>query len=365
MKKLITICFLLIGCVSLSAMQQTTLDKHGKSNYQNHEERLSKVEKHLQLDNRYYDHLSSYNANLYLTAEFLYWTAENEGWFPGDNVIEGLDDGFVGELLTRDLDYGPGVRVGIGFKPPIDWNLYLSWTYFDHNSKENFSGVLQMPNSQVGHCGRIISSLKIKNNLLDLEFGRPFHIGNTFNFRAHAGLRGGWLKYKGSNTQLDDIDVSGNWTTPSYVTFEDKYWLIGPRAGFDVEFFFSKDWGFSLYGNFSGALLYDHLDHHFLIRWTSTTTGITQDVIDLKGKQNDLLPTIQCALGLSWGDFITNDESIALNIRAGWEANYWWDHFNAVQYIIITGPAIPDTTVQSITEATIIQGLVVSARLDF
>ena len=364
MKKLILVCSaLLIGSFSVSAMQQTTLDKHrGDTSYQNHEERIKKMESHLQLDNCYYDHLSSYAANMYLNAEFLYWAAENEGFYVGSSA-PGDSPPFT--EIYRDFDYGPGVRIGLGFKPPIDWDLYLSWTYFKNTSKEKFAGELLMFNTPVRPLGRIESSLTIKYNILDLEFGRPYHIGQTFSVRTHVGLRGGWIKNNGRNDGYDAAaPTPSDQYSPTYFSFKEKYWLIGPRAGFAADLFFSKDYGFSLYGNFSGALMYGKLNSNFITVWTN------YPALDLAyfgpiiiSDKNDVLANMQCALGLAWGDFITDDDSVALCIRAGWEFNYWWDMYNPREYFWFESDG--DTSLQHITEAMYLQGLVVSARLDF
>ena len=112
---------MLIGCVSAFTMQQTTLDRSGVEKHQNYKERVQKIEDYLQIDNHYYEHLSTYNANMYFVGEFLYWTAENEGWSTGSARID-RDTSPVPKhkALLRPFEYSPGFRVGLGFKPPLD-----------------------------------------------------------------------------------------------------------------------------------------------------------------------------------------------------------------------------------------------------
>jgi len=352
--------------VNLSAMQ--TSNKNGKSSYQNHEERINKMENHLQLDNRYYDHLSSYNVNMYFVGEFLYWSGENEGFGIGldqsQSSGEDADQTFL--ILNRDFEYSPAFRVGLGFKPFVDWDMYFSYTRFHHTSKKKFSGEIRT----VGFLtldeviGRVDSSFKIKYDILDLEFGRPFHVGQTFSVKTHVGLRGGWIKHYGSNAGFDDTGTPGptDPTTPIYLNNTEKSWLIGPRAGFDAEYFFSKNYGFSIYGAFSGTIAYANVDLYNQSLTSSTTGGILTSTVFKANDKDDLFTNLQCSIGLGWGDFLTEEENVALRIRAGWEMNYWWDQYSSPEVYIIDGDPF---SVQDLNEALLLQGFVLSGRLDF
>jgi len=362
---LICSAFLLSG-ISLSAMQQTAAKNHG-TQYQNHEERMKKVEDHLQMDTRYYDHLSSYVANMYLNAEFLYWAGENEGFGIGFNTIDAENTIII---LNRDFEYGPGFRVGLGFKPLIDWDMYFSYTRFHHSTKKKFSGSLFPLNVPMsGQIERMKSSFKIKYDILDLEFGRPFHVGQTLAFKPHIGLRGGWIKQEGYNAGFDNIEPPspGDPVAPISISYYEKLWTIGPRAGFEADLFFSKNYGFNIYGNFSGALMYANVE--YIGKHTYTEYPDTPVPFTLIGpKRDDLIAALQCAIGLAWGDFLTEGEDVALQIRAGWECNYWWDLYSSLEFVYFEHAppgAIGDTSAQDITESLLLQGLTVSARLDF
>jgi len=363
MKKIVYLfcsAFLLSG-ISLSAMQQTAAKNHGAIYYQNHEERMKKVEGHLQMDTRYYDHLSSYAANMYLVGEFLYWTGENGGFA---TCFDTADDDNTVFILNRDFDYGPGFRVGLGFKPPVDWDMFFSYTHFHHTSKEKHTGNLYPYGVPMrGQMARLKSSFKTKYDMLDVEFGRFFHVGNTLAFKPFFGARGGWIKQKGLSAGYDAFSVPspGDPTTPLHYSHDEKLWVIGPRAGFDADLFFSKNYGFSLFGKFSGALLYGQASH----RYYSFVTQYQDDPqiqIVIEKDRDDLIASLQCAAGISWGDFLTEGEDVALCLRVGWEANYWWDMYSPLQFFYFE----PDErSLQTVSEALLMQGLTVSARLDF
>ena len=374
MKKTITLFLsaFLVGCFSLSAMQtdmkgtdklrQTDGLRQLDYSDQTNEERFKKIEDQLQIDVRYYDYLSTYRAKIYFLLDFLYWTADNNGW---DNyaVSSAVGTATNLDLHTRDFDYGPGVRWGLGAKTPLDWHVFLGWTYFVNTSKDKATGNLTMANTLVTNFENFDSSLKVTYNMIDLEFDRPFHGGHTFNFRPHFGLRGGWIKQVGNNTARDALTV-GTWTTPNYASFRDKIWVIGPRVGCDGELFFAKNWGFSMYGNFAAALLYGNLKSRLTLDWTDPVTSITSTIHNITMKDEELKATMQMAIGLSWGDFITEDEDVALRIRLGWESNYWWNMFYPTSFIQ-TGSTTVDWSLQKENEPLVFQGLVLGARLDF
>ena len=367
MKKIVIIySALLIGSFSLSAMQQTAAKNHGAINYQNHEERIKKMENHLQLDNRYYDHLSSYSANMFLNAECLYWTAENEGFQIGFNFPKGEDNFLELTSLERAFHYGPGFRIGLGYKPHIDWDLYLSYTYFHHTSKDKFSGDIYPYGIGIqGRIAHIESSLKIKYDILDLELGRFFHVGQTLSLRPHIGLIGGWIKQIGTNRGSGLIDESPDPLQPFppiYVNYHEKIWLIGPRAGFDLELFFSKNYGFSLYGSLSGALVYENINYNRIATSSTQTGGIHSTINSATKNKDELVGTLQSSIGLSWGDFLTDSEDVALNIRAGWECNIWFDQYTPNDLVVYEKGAY---SVMDITENLVLQGFVLSTRIDF
>jgi len=368
MKKIVIFCsFLLIGCFSLTAGQHPTLGKKRGTEYQNHEERLCKVEKHLQLDTRYYDYLSSYAANMYFNAELLYWTAENNGWF-GFSQSEGSEPGDPTYSLTRDFDYGPGVRLGVGFKTCYDWDIYIGWTYFDHTSKDSRTGDLSQLTTPM-RFERGKEEYKVKYNILDLELGRAFHAGSTLTFKPHIGLRGGWLHQSGY-TEGDGLiskPTTGNWpnlSTPVVNEFYEKPWLLGLRAGFDTNLYFGKS-GISVYGSLAGALVYaktklNYQQKLFVIDQGEVLPLVNQTINEL----NDIFSNLQLALGLAWADFLTQEENVALNIHAGWEANYWWDQYTSPALAFLR-PDGDEFGIYFIPQPIIMQGLVVGARLDF
>jgi len=375
MKKTITLLLsaFLVSCFSLSAMQKDMKDidklrqteKSRKLDYSEltHEERLTKIEEQQLTDVRYYDYLSSYRAKIYFLLDFLYWTADNHGWdnYAVDTVVGNTTNI---DIQPREFDYGPGVRCGLGAKTPLDWHVYLGWTYFVNTTKDRAIGNLQMSNTLVRNFENFEGSLKISYSMFDLEFDRPFHGGKTFNFRPHFGLRAGWVKQVGTNVARDDLSTPGTYTTPSIAYYKDSMWVVGPRLGCDAELFFARNWGFSIYGNFAAALLYGNVKSRLSLHWTELISTTIGNTYNLTMKDDEIKATMQTAIGLSWGDFITEDEDVALRIRLGWESNYWWNMYYPTNFVPTGGTTVA-WTLQKENEPLIFQGLVLGARVDF
>ena len=359
MKKILFIISVIFSIASLQAMQQS-FGSEKTSVHLDHEQRIGKIEKHLQLDINYYDYLTTYSTNMYVMGDFLYWTTENNGWLGYYKSSTNGGD-MIGSFHNRDFDWSPGFRIGVAAKTPLDWDVLLNYTRYHHTSTDIESGYLFMSFTAIP-IGYVQTNLKVKSDIVDLEFGRPFHVGQTLSLKSHIGLRGGWIKEIGENTARDDLSPApGSYTTPIFVHFQDKFYLIGPRAGIETDLIFSKTYGFSLYGNLAGALMYGRVKSILSNYVTETATGNNHLYYRSPMKDSDLKATLQCGFGFSWGDFITDDDSAAFRIRAGWEANYWWNMI--YQYQVDATIGFP--SLQNYNEPLIFQGFVLNTRLDF
>jgi len=360
--------FLLISIFSLSAMQRPAI-KMSDDYISKQEMRMQKLEDHLQVESRYYDYLSSYAANCYITADALIWAVENRAW-PYYIVLEPEDDPYIWNFKDRKLHFDPGFRVGFGFKTRFDWDAFFGYTFFHSTIKEQAS-------SEEGLFGlffglpfqTIKAKYEMDYDMIDLEIGRPFHAGKYLAFKPYFGARGGWLEQKGQNDYEGEIQVIPGIddTVPARNRFREKMWLIGPRAGMDGDFFFGKT-GLSIWGKFAGALLYTETDNYLEIYATDLTTSEMYLQTRTTRKYSDLKATLQIACGLAWGDLLDNDQ-FGLCLRAGWEANYWFNQFQ--ESIFLRRPDITpfgadiSTDITSYPQPIILQGFTIHLRFDF
>ena len=362
--------FLLIGAFSLSAMQRPGL-KMSDDYMAKQEMRMQKLEDHLQVESRYYDYLPSLAANCYITADALVWAVNNRGW-PYYIQIEPPGDPYEWNFKYRKLHFDPGFRVGFGFKTRFDWDAFFGYTFFHSTLKEQASsddGLFGL------YFGLPFQTVKTKYemdyDMIDLEIGRPFHAGKYLAFKPYFGARGGWIDQKGVNDYEGEITPPPfgiEDTVPAKNRFREKMWMIGPRAGMDGDFFFGKT-GISIWGKLAGALLYLETDNYLELFATDVATSGMYLRNRITQKYSDLKATLQLACGLAWGDLL-DDDQFGLSIRAGWEANYWWNQFHESIFLrrvelspIGVFEETRDVFVDS--QAMIIQGFTCSIRFDF
>ena len=365
MKKLFSIFALLAFAFSLSAMQmQKKQDTTDTTYVVQHEERLQKVENHLQMQANYYDHLPSYAANMYVNVDILIWAAENRGWPYCFAPTEPNADGPFVQILNRSFDWDPGFRFGLGWKTSYDWDLFVNYTRFHTTVKDstrNDTGLMGAFTSvQFLRC---ISQFKLGYDMIDAEIGRPFHVGATLAFKPFIGVRGGWIKQKGINKYLDAAGPPqpDRGSPPASATWNEKDWVVGPRTGISIDYLFGQS-GFGFYGNLAAALLYGECE--VTLKGYDTRNGVNNLAVDLPIPNHSLLKAnLETGFGLSWGDFI-DKENLALRIRLGWEASMWFD-MSKIFILYGGGGDGGEVFGYEPNHPLIMQGGVINARLDF
>jgi len=355
MKKIFSFIFLLLGCVSLFAMQQVTTGQK-QTAYESLQNQINEIKDQLQIDTKYYDYLSTYAANCYASVDALVWTATNHGWpFVAKHTITGDFTDFSSS--NRKFEYDPGIRLGFGVKTCYDWDIFVQWTYLNSKHADSLTDENGLVSEYIHNTfTHIHSTWRLKYNMIDVEIGRAFHGARTLSIKPFIGLRGGWLRQKGHNKADGVYGLPTDFSVPGETIGKEKTWLVGPRTGLDIDYFFGNT-GLSFYGNLAAALLYAEADS-VIIGWnTRVATGDFEMTDRYAFKFDDLKATLQVAFGLSWGDFV-DEQDIGLRIRAGWEANYWWNQYEEYVYYP-QGPAYRPN------EPLILQGATINVRLDF
>ena len=110
-------------------------------------------------------------------------------------------------------------------------------------------------------------------------------------------------------------------------------------------------------------MLYGKTRPHFLHEYhIAGATELTTDR-DWKSRVNQITPTVQLFLGLSWESRFSN--VAFLGIDAGWETNYYWNQYNLPLAVQTTTGSGWITPVQPGNHALSIEGLTVNVHLDF
>ena len=206
------------------------------------------------------DVIKGYDA--YITAGFLYWQPLERGLNIGNYSATYGNASSV----KMDFDFHPAFKVGMGMGfNPDNWESGLEYTRFhskDSNKKvknegdyeyglvwdwydSNLSDVAAV---EPNEANSIKAKWKLKTDILDLAFTRPYYLGKKLIFKPFYGLRGGWIDQKYDSTATfsvleEYLEVTANVSSDS--------WFIGPRAGLNSNWCF--DYGLSAFGNVAAA----------------------------------------------------------------------------------------------------------------
>lgn len=310
---------------------------------------------------------------LFLETDFLYWLVKNEnGFYFGKSAF---GDDFNNEVITPKNNYKPGFRVGLGYNLPHDnWDIYLDWTWikstaFLARNAKNYAliepnlfsdtsiAVNESPLTNtfsLTPVNFVKSKSGVKYNTWDFEIGKIFYPGSYLSLRPFIGVRGAWVKQvfeRFATSPLAGISLDST-VFPLSEKIHEKFWGVGIRTGLNSQWNFCKSFG--LYGNFSASLLYCKFD---IIHSSLTEMGSafeTENRIERKSKRfEEIKPTMQAALGLSWNECFCN--SVLFGLKAGYEINYFWDCVNSYDVSLL----------QEVNKALELSGLTVGMKIEF
>lgn len=306
-------------------------------------------------------------CNMFLTADFLWWSAGTDGLYyaqkhvgsptnqiPPDGAVD-----FSGHLQRVEEEWGPGCRVGFGGNMPYDeWDIYLNWTWFhsdpDDSTKQSYAGPLLAlwahPDVAATRLAtRAHAKWDMTINVLDLEMGRSFWVGKHLSLRPFLGIRGAWID--------QDFKIKYDYATSpeieGHIKAESDFEGVGARGGFDLRFVLLKGW--SIYGLAAASLMYGDMDcdlrqkenHHKIAR---TNDGYHRAI-----------STVQMGLGLRWDTYFSHRRRYHVGVAIGWEQNIWYGvtqfnhYYNELQFGTLV-PTNGDLT---------LQGGTLSGRFDF
>lgn len=269
-------------------------------------------------------------GGLYVSADFLYWRAENNGWAYAyeqeTTVPAGLN---VGNIVRISPDWDPGFRIGLGWNTTHDfWDVLLNYTWYRNKtseSKTSENGFFPFWPSSFAATSSFDAAkarTQFQMNMGDLEVGRMVFLTKTLAVRPHWGAKGGTLNQK-FNSSFSAPRV-GILNSEQKFSGKNNYWGVGPRAGVNTEFHLNQ--GFSIKGNFAGALLYGK--NRTRSRTTVLAVGDTEFTTerDYTDDFYQLVPHVQLALGFQWQTCFWC-EKMLYKMSVMWETNFWWNQF--------------------------------------
>lgn len=285
-------------------------------------------------------------VDLFIYGDYLYWRAAEDGLNltkKGQTSIEKIDP-----------DFDSGFRVGLGLNfPRAGYDLASYWTSFNTRATNSSSGtsfpLWANPNlSPVKTSSSQKSSWDLKMNLIDLEWGRDSWFGGNFSCKPFFSLR----------AALFDQKLAMNFsyaTTPlSLETIDAKSDFLGGglRAGANGRWTFP--YGFALYGQASGSLLYGQFE-------TKSTWELDGELAaSTKNNFLQTLSSLQLALGFGWDTHFYKDK-LHIELHIGWEQSLFF-HLNRMNhYINELSKALYFQEQGNLS----LQGITVGGRFDF
>jgi len=304
------------------------------------------------------------DQGMFITVDFLYWTALNQGfpWGSKNNLTtSNLPYGM--EALHLDHEWDPGMRLGLGWDTTFDfWDVLVKWTYYHNHTKDSAStpdatlqggGIFPLAGiNSFNHYRNSKVQWLLNYNMFDLELGRTFFISKKLSLRPHIGGQGGWInqtfrvrysQHIPDPTGAPVLDDESIYHSPN------DYWGIGPRLGIDGNFHLGS--GFSVFGNLATSLLFGIGGEGI--------PGTFFEALNAKNSFYELCPNLQMILGLSWGKCFNNEKTF-FGLKAGWEANYWWNQY----HLRSTAFQLPIQATKE-NHPLLLSGLTVNAKVDF
>lgn len=315
-------------------------------------------------------------ADLFVTADFLWWKAEQDGLAYAStgsspqNATASVSK--EGSVRHPDLGWEPGFRAGLGWNTCYDgWDLFAEYTWFQSNGNKDSVTNPADPNNQlvsywglgssgIGNSTNLPPNFAISSansdwtahvNVIDLELGRSYFVGEKLTFRPHAGLRGSW------QSQQYNVTYNIDTTPTDRITYKmdqkQDFWGVGLKFGLDTYWLFCRTFG--LVADFSFSVLSSNFDVVRRDRRIVTDELIVTSDLLLLNAQNDyntLKGVADLFLGLR-GDWWTCNQGLHFMLQAGWEEEQWISFNN---YLRIEEAAHGDLS---------LQGLTVKFRVDF
>lgn len=321
--------------------------------------------------------------DLYLTADFIYWTAHEENLeFASTESIKGAIGervkGPKNKVYQPHTNWRPGFKVGAGYDFCFDgWDVFAEYTWYHTTTKrstsENLSSVFLLDDSYwfVNNptlsvstvTSQVLTSLLLPGsfanekwhlsfNVIDLELGRNFYISRRIMFRPYFGLKGTW-QTQNLNVAFQGVQTSD---TTSFVIFsmsnKMNNWGIGILAGVNGSWHLTRN--FSLIGNIALSGLWQHFSIERVDFASFPRSNAFVNFINLSNNFYKLTPVIEWVLGFRWETWFACD-TYHFAFDAGWEMQNW---FSQNKFIRVPGSPKCDGDLA-------LQGLTLKARFDF
>jgi hypothetical protein len=306
-------------------------------------------------------------VDLFVTAEYLYWIAQEDNLQFASTGQASLSDSSV--TVNSGMTKHPNFHYRSGFKTTLGWNfghdvwdtqLTYTWMQNNHNTASltgsptnevtpAFTPVIELTSDDYFTSAK--SRWGIHFNALDWELGRNSYLSKDLSLRPFLGLKASLQKQKFRN-RYEGLRGDLHPTEFSYTNNQRmKFWGTGIRSGMNSSWHLSNSW--SLYGDFALSALWgtfhtQRKDKNKISESKTKNVSVNQEY-----HCNAVSPVLELALGLRKDEWFFEDR-VHISAQVGWEEQVWW---NQNQF----------TVDRSIPRGgnLYLQGLTAKLRLDF
>lgn len=279
--------------------------------------------------------------DLYLTFDFLYWTARLDTLSyctTGYGSLIHLQPAKRGRNYFVDWGWDPGFKVGLGWNFDHGrWDMHLTYSWFYTNVGDSKSSSNLYPSFEILTPFMKIdfahSHWDLHYQVGDLDLGHEYSVNKYLYLRPFIGIKGTFQK-QAYNVFFENIPMT-ILNQNRHLVFQSRnkhfYWGIGMRAGLNTSWHFTKP--LSLYGDFALAGLWSHynisrkdvfnsIDQTSVLDFTNVNDHATLHLVK---------PVFEYAMGLRLETYFFQ-RAFHLRLQAGWESHIW---LNQTLYIDI------------------------------
>ncbi|MCI0381960.1 MAG: Lpg1974 family pore-forming outer membrane protein [Chlamydiae bacterium] len=276
-------------------------------------------------------------ADFFFTAAFIYWHArqDNLEYAETSSVRPLVNSVSVSKGERKDVNFRfePGFKIGFGGIFQYDgWDLYGNYTWLNPGSHRSSTSndqhtlrtrwviptVLDADAKELP-LQRAKAKWRMRFNVLDLELGRNFFVGQKVTMRPYLGFK---LAFIDQDYKLDyhlDTDIL-NFGNQIEIDMDQDYIGFGIRTGVNGCWMVSKYW--SIFGDIAVSILWSRFED---ARKDTTKGTLLGDLVTYNTEHefNTLKPVLESTIGIRYTKEYDNWQ---FYVQAGWEEQVWFSH---------------------------------------
>lgn len=339
--------------------------------------------------------------DLFVTADFLWWTAREDGLAYATKGVNNTDtaNGGHGSLKHPDFDWAPGFKVGAGANLWHDgWDIYAQYTWLHAEGSKTTStnpainaALVQANTNSLyptwhvggtpGTSGTNVNFFSPINdpltkatgrwdlhfNVIDVELGRNYFVGRHLTLRPFLGLKATWqhqdykIRYFRLSLATPPPPITSGTLTMNRMRQDHDMWGIGVRFGMNTAWHFTRQW--SIFGDWALAALHTKFDIDRKDRLELYNTDESGNILNrpralTSYNANNTFYTLkgvlEAAIGLRLDVWLGCNDAYHLRLQAAWEEQLWWGQNNMIGRIE-----------ECAHGDLMLHGLTIKARFDF